>query len=60
MNKNKLLHALKYTLIGLALSFIGQAFIGHSKLIPVLLTTIGVGFAAFGVFIAFGMDRFFK
>jgi len=60
MNKNRLLYALRYTIIGLALSFIGQAFIGHSKILPILLTSTGVGFAAFGVFIAFGLDRFFK
>ncbi|MCK4311515.1 MAG: hypothetical protein KAW88_02140 [Candidatus Cloacimonetes bacterium] len=52
--------AIRFTIIGLTLSIIGQAFIGKSRTISIILTMLGVGFAAFGVILAFGLDRFFK
>lgn len=52
--------AIRFTIIGLILSIIGQAFIGKNAFLSILLTSIGVIIAAIGVIIAFGLDRFFK
>jgi len=55
------LNALKFTAIGLTLSIIGQYLIGKINVVAILLTTLGVIFAAIGVLMSLGfLDYFFK
>ena len=54
------LNALKFTAIGLVLSIIGQFLIGRNSILSIVLTTLGVIFAAFGVLISLGVLDFFK
>ena len=58
--KNNKLNALKFTAIGLALSIIGQFLIGRNSIISVVLTTLGVVFAAVGVLMSLGVLDYFK
>lgn len=60
MKKKFHLKALKYTVTGLMISIIGQLFIGRSALISIPLTILGVIFAGYGVFLAFGLDKYFR
>ena len=53
------LNALKFTAIGLTLSIIGQLLIGKMSILAIILTTMGVLLAAFGVLMSLGIfDRF--
>ncbi|MDA3812957.1 MAG: hypothetical protein PF570_01765 [Candidatus Cloacimonetes bacterium] len=56
---NKLI-ALKFTAIGLALSIIGQFLIGKQSILAIVLTTLGVVFAAIGVLMSLGILDYFK
>jgi hypothetical protein len=54
------LNALKFTAIGLTLSIIGQLLIGKMSILAIILTTLGVLFAAFGVLMSLGVFDCFK
>ncbi len=54
------LNALKFTAIGLALSIIGQFLIGKQSILAIVLTTLGVIFAAIGVLMSLGVLDYFK
>ena len=54
------LNALKFTAIGLALSIIGQFLIGKMSILAIILTTLGVIIAAFGVLMSLGVLDYFK
>ncbi len=54
------LNALKFTAIGLTLSIIGQFLIGRSSILSIVLTTLGVIFAAVGVLMSLGVLDYFK
>ena len=54
------LNALKFTAIGLALSIIGQFLIGKISILAIVLTTLGVIIAAFGVLMSLGVLDYFK
>jgi hypothetical protein len=54
------LNALKFTAIGLALSIIGQFLIGKQSILAIVLTTLGVVFAAIGVLMSLGILDYFK
>ncbi|MBT5419905.1 MAG: hypothetical protein HOK80_03360 [Candidatus Cloacimonetes bacterium] len=57
MNK---LNALKFTAIGLTLSIVGQFLIGKISILAVILTTLGVIFAAVGALMSLGILDYFK
>ena len=54
------LNALKFTAIGLILSIIGQFLIGLMSILSIVLTTLGVIFAAIGVLMSLGILDYFK
>jgi len=54
------LNALKFTAIGLILSIIGQFLIGRMSILSIVLTTLGVIFAAIGVLMSLGILDYFK
>ena len=54
------LNALKFTAIGLTLSIIGQFLIGKQSIFAIILTTLGVIFAAIGVLMSLGVLDYFK
>ena len=54
------LNALKFTAIGLTLSIIGQFLIGRNSILSIVLTTLGVIFAAIGVLMSLGVLDYFK
>ena len=54
------LNALKFTAIGLTLSIIGQFLIGRISILSIVLTTLGVIFAAVGVLMSLGVLDYFK
>lgn len=54
------LNALKFTAIGLTLSIIGQFLIGRMSILSIVLTTLGVIFAAIGVLMSLGILDYFK
>jgi len=58
--KNNKLNALKFTAIGLALSIVGQFLIGRNSIFSIILTTLGVVFAAVGVLMSLGVLDYFK
>ena len=54
------LNALKFTAIGLTLSIVGQFLIGKISILAVILTTLGVIFAAVGALMSLGILDYFK
>ena len=54
------LNALKFTAVGLTLSIVGQFLIGKISILAVILTTLGVIFAAVGVLMSLGILDYFK
>ena len=54
------LNALKFTAIGLTLSIMGQFLIGKQSIFAIILTTLGVIFAAIGVLMSLGVLDYFK
>ena len=54
------LNALKFTAIGLILSIIGQFLIGRMSILSIVLTTLGVIFAAIGVLMSLGILDYFR